>query len=86
MSNNRIESIRQTLQQALSPTQLEVIDDSHMHAGHAGAGSKGHFTVRICSAAFEGKSPIQRHRLVYSALEDLMETDIHALSIQASTT
>lgn len=85
MSNNRIEQIRQTLQTKLSPIELEVVDDSHMHAGHAGAGGKGHFTVVIKSDAFEGKTPIQRHRLVYNALEDLMESDIHALSIQATT-
>ena len=85
MSSNRVEMIQQTLQNALSPSQLEVIDDSHLHAGHGSAGGKGHFTVRICSPEFEGKSLIQRHRLVYTALNSLMETDIHALSIQAST-
>ncbi len=85
MSNNRIDMIRQALEQALAPASLEIIDDSHLHAGHASAGSKGHFTVRVCSTAFQGKSLIQRHRLVYDVLSELMETDIHALSIQANT-
>jgi len=85
MSNNRGNMIRQALEKTLAPTSLEIIDDSHLHAGHASAGSKGHFTVRISSTAFEGKSLIQRHRLVYDALGALMDTDIHALSIQANT-
>ncbi len=84
MSAERLEMIRQTLQEAFAPTQLEVVDDSHLHAGHGSAGGKGHFTVYITSGAFEGKTPIQRHRLVYDALASLMETDIHALSIKAS--
>ena len=84
MSNNRIEMIRQQLEQTLAPQSLEIIDDSHKHVGHSGAGGMGHFTVQICAAAFEGKTPLQRHRLVYEALAALMQTDIHALSIQAS--
>ncbi len=84
MSNNRIEMIRQQLEQTLTPQSLEIIDDSHKHVGHSGAGGMGHFTVHICAAAFEGKTPLQRHRLVYEALAALMQTDIHALSIQAS--
>ena len=74
------------LTEAFSPDLLEIQDDSHLHAGHAGARSgKGHFTVHICSAAFAGQSPLQRHRMVYAALDALMQSDIHALSIQAST-
>ncbi len=84
MSNNRIEMIRQQLEQTLAPQSLEIIDDSHKHVGHSGADGMGHFTVQICAAAFEGKTPLQRHRLVYEALAALMQTDIHALSIQAS--
>ena len=85
MTAERVERIRQTLEQAFTPTRLEISDDSHLHAGHAGARSgKGHFTVEIESAAFEGKSPIERHRMVYSALDEMMQTDIHALSIKAS--
>lgn len=83
---DRIEMIKQRLQQALSPTELHIDDQSHLHAGHAGAKSgKGHFAVYIVSEQFEGKSPIQRHRMVYAALGDAMETDIHALSIKAET-
>ena len=77
-----LEQIRQRLTQALAPTELEVIDEGHLHAGHAGEG-KGHFRVRIVSAAFAGQLPIRRHRMVYAAVEDLMDNGIHALSIDA---
>ena len=81
---NRVERIRAALEAALSPTRLVVEDESHKHAGHAGAASgRGHFRVEIVSAAFAGKAPLARHRLVYGALGALMQTDIHALSIQA---
>lgn len=71
---------------ALAPVDLLIKDQSHLHAGHAGArDGKGHYDVRIVSRAFAGKTLIQRHRLVYDALGDLMETDIHALKIQAKT-
>ena len=84
MNEKRIEMIRQRIEEALAPQKLEIIDDSHKHAGHGSAGGMGHFTVNITSAAFEGKSPIQRHRLVYDAVGDLMQTEIHALSINAT--
>ncbi|HXG28281.1 MAG TPA: BolA family protein [Nevskiales bacterium] len=68
----------------LAPIELEIVDESHLHAGHAGARSgRGHYALRIRTAAFTGKTPIQRHRLVYEALGDLLQTDIHALSIKA---
>jgi BolA family transcriptional regulator, general stress-responsive regulator len=70
---------------AFLPTHLDIIDDSHQHAGHAGARSGGHFTVRIVSEAFAGKTLVQRHRMVYQALLELMSSDIHALSIHAKT-
>jgi len=83
---NRVERIREALQQALDPELLEVKDDSHRHAGHEGArDGRGHFNVHVVSAAFEGKLPLARHRAVYNALGTLMETDIHALSIRAET-
>ena len=81
----RVERMRRLLADAFAPTELEVIDDSHRHVGHAGAREgKGHFTVRIASAVFAGMSPLARHRAVYAALGDMMESDIHALSIQAT--
>jgi len=84
-NTNRIEHIRSLLNQALTPTSLEIVDDSHKHAGHEGAkGGGGHFNVSVCSAAFEGKPLIQRHRMVYDALGDMMQQDIHALSIIAT--
>ncbi|MGR9092608.1 MAG: BolA family protein [Gammaproteobacteria bacterium] len=83
---DRIERIRRAVETALSPDRVEVIDESHLHAGHAGAQSGlGHFRVNIVASAFEGRSPIQRHRLVYAAVGDMMTTDIHALSIDAIT-
>ncbi len=79
----RIELIEHALNQHLSPTFLQVIDDSHLHAGHAGAKSgKGHFTVVISSEQFAGLRPLKCHQLIYSALGSLMDTDIHALSIK----
>lgn len=86
MNASRVERIRAALQVAFNPQALEVEDDSHRHAGHAGArDGRGHFNVSIVSAGFAGKAPLARHRAVYAALGDMMETDIHALSIKART-
>lgn len=83
---NRVERIRDTLQQAFAPDRLVVHDDSHLHAGHAGAATgKGHFRLEVVSAAFAGMGPLQRHRAVFAALDALMQSDIHALSISART-
>jgi BolA protein len=83
---SRVERIRAALEAAFAPTRLEVEDDSHRHAGHAGArDGRGHFNVRIVSTAFAGKPPLARHRAVYAALGGMMQTDIHALSIEART-
>ena len=80
----RVEAIRERLSAQLAPLTLEVIDESHKHAGHEGArDGRGHFAVRIVSAAFEGVNLLARHRLVYDALGTLMQTDIHALSLKA---
>ena len=82
---SRIEQIRTALEAALSPSLLVVTDDSHKHAGHEGArDGRGHFHVQIVSEAFAGLSPLARHRAIYAALGQMTETDIHALSIQAS--
>ena len=84
--HSRLEKIRSHLAQALPVTVLELIDDSHRHAGHAGArDGRGHFRLRIVSGAFAGLRPLQRHQLVYRSLGELMRTDIHALSITALT-
>lgn len=86
MNEARIAAIRERIEKALAPAQLEVIDESHKHIGHEGAkDGRGHFLVRIMSDRFEGLRPLQRHRLVYEAVGDLMQTDIHALSIETST-
>ena len=76
--------MRALLAAAFDPVALEVIDDSHKHVGHAGArDGRGHFRVRIVSTAFRGQLPLARHRAVYAALGELMQTDIHALAIDA---
>ena len=83
---DRVDLIRRRLDAALAPAALDIEDESHRHAGHAGArDGRGHFRVRIVSAAFEGKLPLARHRAVYAALGELMQTDIHALAIDART-
>ncbi len=85
MSTERIAMIRERLNRAFVPDALEIIDESAKHAGHASAGGAGHFVVEIVSAAFAGKNPIQRHRMIFTALDDIMHSEIHALSIKAST-
>lgn len=83
---NRIERIRAQLSSALQAQAVELIDDSHLHAGHAGArDGRGHFRLRIVSQEFAGLRSLQRHQLVYRALGELMQTDIHALNIAAFT-
>ena len=78
--------IRQRLTEAFAPVELDIIDESHKHAGHPGAaGGGGHFVAYIVSDAFVGKNLLQRHRMVYEALGDAMKTEIHALSIKAHT-
>ena len=72
--------------QCLQPTRVVVTDDSHKHAGHEGArDGRGHFSVVVVSEAFRGVLPLARHRQVYAAVGDMMETDIHALAIKAMT-
>lgn len=86
MNEDRTARLRARLEQGLQPESLEIIDESAKHAGHAGAASGGgHFIIRIVSAAFHGQNPLQRHRLVYQAVGDMMQQEIHALSIHAST-
>lgn len=84
LNPERVARITELLTAALDPVALEVTDDSHKHAGHAGARTgQGHFSVAIVSEAFAGKLPLARHRLVYAALGAMMQTDIHALAIHA---
>ncbi len=85
MSDSRASQIEALLAETFSPHQLLVKDQSHLHAGHAGAkDGRGHFDVTIVADAFEGCSRIACHRLIYDALGSMMATDIHALSIHAS--
>lgn len=78
--------IRQKLDEALKPELIEIIDHSAAHAGHTGnRQGGGHYNVTIVAAAFEGKSLVQRHQLIYQALNDLMKEEIHALGINALT-
>ena len=74
------------LNSVLSPTKMELIDDSEQHRGHGGYNPEGesHFTLKIESAAFEGKSRVERQRMIYGALGELMDSRVHALSIRAT--
>jgi BolA protein len=83
MTPTRLDRLTERLR-ALEPEELHVVDDSHRHAGHAGAADgRGHFTVLLVSKRFAGLSTLRRHRLVYEVVGDMMTTDVHALSIQA---
>jgi BolA protein len=79
------ERLRSVLEAALAPSAIEVQDDSHLHAGHAGALEGRHFSVRLVSPAFDGLSRVARHRLVYDAARSLIAEGIHALAIEART-
>jgi len=76
--------IKARLTESLMPDSLEVLDESYRHVGHVGARSgKGHFAITIVSSKFSNMSALQRHRMIYDVLEEAMQTDIHALSINA---
>ena len=79
-----IERIREKLA-SLAPSLLEISDDSHLHAGHAGSSGGGHYRLTIISPLFAGKPTLARHRMVYDALGPLMRQEIHALAISAKT-
>lgn len=82
-STSRVSRIEQALRAALQPEELEIIDEGHLHVGHAGAkDGRGHFRVRMVSDQFIGMAPLARHRAVYAALGQLMDTDIHALALK----
>ncbi|AXS80302.1 BolA family transcriptional regulator [Dechloromonas sp. HYN0024] len=82
MSAATIELLRQRLV-VLQPESVSIQDDSHLHAGHAGARDGGHYQLQIVAQVFAGKSTIARHRMIYDAAGDLMRGSIHALSIRA---
>jgi BolA protein len=78
--------MRERLTTSLQPQMLDIEDESHLHVGHAGArDGRGHFRVIIVADAFDGLTRVQRHQKIYAALGDLMQTDIHALAVQALT-
>ena len=82
--SERMLRMRKRLTESLLPLQLDIRDDSHLHAGHAGArGGGGHFSIHVVAQAFADKPLIERHRMIYDLLQDMMHTEIHALSIQA---
>ena len=86
MNADRPSLIRARLLDALAPCEVEVRDDSHLHAGHVGAREGGgHYSVRIVAEEFRGLAPLARHRRVYAALGELMDGPIHALAITALT-
>jgi len=79
------EAIRAKLDQAFAPAALDIVDESHLHAGHAGhrPGISTHFRVAIVSSAFAGKARVERQRMIYAALDELMGKPIHALALSA---
>jgi BolA family transcriptional regulator, general stress-responsive regulator len=82
---DRAEHLRRKLMERFTPAELTITDESHLHAGHAGAADGlSHFRVRIIAEAFRGMTPVSRHRLVYAAIDDLLREDIHALALEAS--
>jgi BolA protein len=84
--DQRIARMKALLAASLAPAACDVEDESSLHAGHAGAASGGgHYRLRLVSSRFEGQPRIARHRLVYDALHDMMQNDIHALAITALT-
>jgi len=86
VTDRRLASIRHVLEAQFGPTELLIKDQSQLHAGHEGAkDGKGHYDVTIVSAEFEGQNRVARHRMVYDALTQLLQTDIHALRIKAFT-
>ena len=86
MSEERIRRIEAALRAELAPLHLEIEDESQRHRGHAGAASgRGHFRVHVVSESFAGKGRLQRHRMVYAALGAQLDTDIHALAVNAQT-
>ena len=86
MTSERATRIESILTSSFEPSRILVKDQSHLHAGHAGAqDGRGHFAVTIVSDRFDGQSRIARHRMIFDALGDMMQTDIHALSIKALT-
>jgi len=81
---DRVSMIERRLRNALSIDSIEIVDESHLHVGHPGADSGGgHFHVTIVAENFDGLPTLARHRLIYDALGDAMQTEIHALSIKA---
>jgi BolA protein len=81
---SRAERLRELLVARFAPVQLSIEDQSHLHAGHAGAASgQSHYRVTIVAEAFRGLSAVARHRLVYAAVDDMLRNDIHALAIDA---
>ena len=86
MTRPRVDRMRERLTTSLQPQMLDIEDESHLHVGHTGArDGRGHFRVIIVADAFDGLTRVQRHQKIYAALGDLMQTDIHALAVQALT-
>ena len=82
MTEKRINLIKKSLE-FLNPVKIDIKDQGHLHVGHAGAKSGCHFDLLIVSHEFEGKTHVERHKIIYQALDILMKTEIHALSIKA---
>jgi BolA protein len=84
-ANPLVAEIRAAIERELAPLSLDIFDDSARHAGHAGARAGGHFRVSLVAEVFRGRSPLERHRLVYAAVAPLLQDGVHALNISART-
>ena len=83
-TEQRLAEIRQRIELTVQPEELIIEDEGHLHVGHAGAkDGRGHFRVFVVAESFDGLTMIERHRVIYQALGDLMTSDVHALSIDA---
>ena len=83
-TEQRLIEMRRRLESAFQPRMLELVDEGHLHVGHEGAkDGRGHFRLHIVSELFAGKTPVQRHRQIYQVMGELMQSDIHALAIEA---
>ena len=83
-TEQRMAEMRRRLESAFQPQMLELVDEGHLHVGHEGAkDGRGHFHLHIVSESFAGKALVQRHRLIYQVMGELMQSDIHALTIEA---
>lgn len=85
INEQRKEAILMQLEKDFPNSEISVTDDSGLHKGHKGHQGKGHFSIKIVSDSFTGMNRLQRHRMIYTSLQDLLKSDVHALAMKANT-